>query len=299
MGYLHIDNLYKNQDILMFKECYAMEKIHGTSAHISFNSKTSFLQHAEITFFSGGEKHVNFVKLFDVVTLKAKIIELGFNDITIYGEAYGGKCQGMSGTYGKELKFIAFDVKVGEHCWLDVPKAEEICKQLEIEFVQYEKVPTDIELLNKLSCAPSMQALKNLGLVNKLREGIVLRPLIELRKNNGSRIIVKHKNKEFQERISQPRVKKLSEEELKIMTNAKQIADEWVTPMRLKHVLDKLPKDISIENTAEVMKAMVEDVSREAKGEIVENKKVRGFISKKAASLFHEYLKNKLSESQK
>jgi hypothetical protein len=30
MGYLHIDNLYKSQDILLFKRCYALEKIHGT-----------------------------------------------------------------------------------------------------------------------------------------------------------------------------------------------------------------------------------------------------------------------------
>ena len=29
MGYQHIDNLYKNQSILMFRECYALEKIHG------------------------------------------------------------------------------------------------------------------------------------------------------------------------------------------------------------------------------------------------------------------------------
>ena len=29
MGYAHIENLYKCQDILMFRECYATEKIHG------------------------------------------------------------------------------------------------------------------------------------------------------------------------------------------------------------------------------------------------------------------------------
>ncbi len=29
MGYMHIDNLYKDQTILMFRECYALEKIHG------------------------------------------------------------------------------------------------------------------------------------------------------------------------------------------------------------------------------------------------------------------------------
>ena len=38
MAYLHIDNLYKNQEILMFKECYALEKIHGTSGTITLRS---------------------------------------------------------------------------------------------------------------------------------------------------------------------------------------------------------------------------------------------------------------------
>ena len=35
MGYRHIDNLYKNQDILLFRECFALEKIHGTSANVA------------------------------------------------------------------------------------------------------------------------------------------------------------------------------------------------------------------------------------------------------------------------
>ena len=36
MGYRHIDNLYKDQRILLFRECFALEKIHGTSAHVSW-----------------------------------------------------------------------------------------------------------------------------------------------------------------------------------------------------------------------------------------------------------------------
>jgi len=62
MAYLDIDNLYKNQEILKFKECYAMEKIHGTSAHISY--KDGFL-----SFFSGGSNHETFVALFDSETV--------------------------------------------------------------------------------------------------------------------------------------------------------------------------------------------------------------------------------------
>ena len=131
MGYLHIENLYKPsaQKILMFKECYAMEKIHGTSAHVSWDGEF-------IRFFSGGESNEKFKTLFDQNFLMNKLTELGYaiRKVTIYGEAYGGKCQGMSHTYGPNLKFIAFDVCVDENNWLNVPEAE-VCRELGIQIV--------------------------------------------------------------------------------------------------------------------------------------------------------------------
>ena len=30
MGYLHIDNLYRAREILLLREAFALEKIHGT-----------------------------------------------------------------------------------------------------------------------------------------------------------------------------------------------------------------------------------------------------------------------------
>ena len=106
MAYLSIDNLYKAQTILLFKECYALEKIHGTSAHITYREN-------QLTFFSGGSSHENFVKLFDRDKLLEKFIQIGQTDIVVYGEAHGGKMQGMRETYGNELKFVAFEVKIG------------------------------------------------------------------------------------------------------------------------------------------------------------------------------------------
>ena len=194
MGYLHIDNLYKQQIILMFKECYALEKIHGTSAHVKWVAKSQ-----EVKFFSGGETHQRFVDLFNISELKQKFSEIFVtSDVTIYGEAYGGKQQGMSSTYGKDLKFIGFDVKVGD-LWLDVPNAEDVCNKMNIEFVDYVKVSTDIDALNHERDKDSTQAIRNGCGVGKLREGVVLRPLIEMTLNNGSRIITKHKRDEFKE----------------------------------------------------------------------------------------------------
>ena len=92
MGYLHIDNLYKTQDILLFKECYAMEKIHGTSAHLSWNKQ-------KLGFFSGGSTYETFINLFDKPNLEKLLLKDNQDaKITIYGEAYAGKVQAMRET---------------------------------------------------------------------------------------------------------------------------------------------------------------------------------------------------------
>jgi hypothetical protein len=287
MGYLHIDNLYKNQTILLFRDCYALEKIHGTSAHIGWKFETQ-----EVRFFSGGEKHDNFVGLFDAKFLKG-IFKEEFPDVdvTIYGEAYGGKQQGMSHTYGKELKFIGFDVKVGG-VWLNVPKANDVCNKFNVEFVAWSKVKTDLESLTAIRDMPSIQAQRNGITEPKPREGVVLRPLEEMRLNNGARVISKYKPPENEETKTK---REVSPETLKVLEDAKEIAEEWVVPMRLTHVLQKFPEDVNMESMGDIIKAMIADVYREAKDEIVESKEVSKAIGKMTVKLFKQRLENKLN----
>jgi hypothetical protein len=286
MGYMHIDNLYKNQEILLFKECFALEKIHGTSAHVSWKEKKTH-------FFAGGCSHENFLKLFDEAALIKAFESTGLPEVTIFGEAYGGKLQGMSGTYGKELKFIAFDVKVDDN-WLAVPQAEDVCKTLGIEFVHYVKISTDLQEIDKQRDAESVQAVRNGMPVGKLREGVVLRPIVEVKKNNGERILAKHKREEFAERQNVPVV--ADPTKLKALADALAISEEWVTPMRLNHVLDKLgmlpPCGADISKTGDVVKAMAEDVLREGAGEVVDSKEARSAIGRKTAELFKQLIKS-------
>lgn len=297
MGYLHIENLYRCQDILLFKECYALEKVHGTSAHLSYNATVvtpdSVASPALITFFSGGESHPRFVALFNQPDLAVCFALLGHAQVTVYGEAYGGRQQGMSATYGKELRFIVFDVRVGEH-WLAVPQAEAVATSLGIEFVPYAKVSTDPASLDAERDRPSRVAERRGMGSDKRAEGVVLRPLIELTKNNGSRIICKHKLEAFSERATPQKI--IDPAKLEVLTAAAAIADEWVTPMRLTHVLDKLGNPSDISDTPKVITAMVEDVYREAKGEIVESDAAGAAIRKRAAQLYKQRLQDKLRE---
>lgn len=284
MGYLHIENLYKNQDIMFFKHCYALEKIHGTSAHIRWNKNG-------LGFFSGAAPHENFKLLFDERSLIEKLTPNN-SEIVIYGEAYGGKMQGMSDTYGKELKFIAFDVLIN-HCWLEVPRAEEFCKSFNVDFVNYAIIETTIESLNEQRDRESIVAIKNGMGGGKKREGIVCRPLIELVKKNGARIICKHKSENFKETKT---LRSLNPEDLKILEDAQAIADEWVTDMRLTHVLDKFPVDVNMESMKDILTAMQEDILREGAGEIVFSQQAMKSIGRKTAAMFKKRLKLSLGE---
>jgi hypothetical protein len=284
MGYADIQNLYRAQEILLFKRCHAMEKIHGTSAHLSWNN-------GQLGFFSGGEKHEKFVSLFDQENL-IKVFTANFGNIKVmvHGEAYGGKQQGMSHTYGPNLKFIVFDIRV-EESWLSVPKAEKVASDLGLEFVHYVDIPTDLAVIDAERDADSVQAVRNGMGVGHMREGIVLRPPVEVTLNNGERVLVKHKRDEFKEREHVPKV--VDPTKLAVMTVAKDIADEWVVPMRLEHILQDLPHATGMEHTGEIVKAMLKDIRKEAKGEIAEGREIDAAIGRKTVELWKKYIKSK------
>lgn len=287
MGYLHIDNLYKDQRILMLRECFALEKIHGTSAHIAWRD-------GRVQFHSGGEKHERFVALFDEAALGAAFTAIGHPLIVVYGEAYGGSQQAQKWRYGEPLRFVAFEVQVGES-WLSVPNAHDVTTKLGLQFVHYARVSTDLAALDAERDAPSEQARRNGIEGDKAREGVVLRPLEEMRDQRGNRIMAKHKRDEARE-TNTPR-KVVDPSQIKVLRAAGEIAIEWVTPTRLEHVLDKLGPDVGIERMRDVIAAMTEDVLREGAGEIVDSREARAAIGKKTAEAFKARLQAALRAS--
>lgn len=283
-AYAHISNLYRPsaQDVLLFKKVYVLEKIHGSSANLSWTN-------SQLSFFPGGESLTRFTALFDEVKLREKFSTFQ-QDVTIYGEVYGGSCQKMSHTYGKDLRFIAFDVKVGD-TWLAVPTAVNLVEDFGLEFVPWREIETSVEAIDALRDAPSEVAIRR-GCGEKPREGVVIRPPIEVRKNNDERVIAKHKGEKFSERQTTPKV--ANGAALEVLVAAEAIATEWVTPMRLEHVLQKMPVGIGMEATRDVIAAMTEDVLREAQGEIVDTREARTAIGKRAVLLFKARLQENL-----
>lgn len=286
MSYMHIENLYKDARILEFRHVYAMEKIHGSSAHVAWKD-------GGLSFYGGGIKHESFVAIFDQEMLTQRFVANGLPQAIVFGEVYGGKCQGMKATYGESLRFVAFEVKIGD-LWLAVPQAETFVREIGLEFVHYKLVSTDLDMLNVERDADSVQAVRNgMGEGHK-REGIVLRPPFEVRLNNGERLIAKHKRDDFSE-TKTPRVVGVQPE---VLADAQRVADEWVTPMRLAHVLQGLPTASGMEHTKDVVAVMTEDVLREGAGEIIDSPAVRKAIGKATVFLWKRHLATALAGNE-
>lgn len=304
MGYLHIENLYKKPTFLETAgaEVYALEKIHGTSAHMVGKFDRTARSNAPVgtwtvSFSGGSEKHDNFVKCFDaksrLLAMQTLLEDTTIETFTIYGEAYGGKQQGMKDTYGPVLKFIAFDVMV-DGKWLTVPEAEAFCKPFGIEFVHWVKGPNTLEFLNAQRDADSEQAIRNGMGPGKIREGIVVRPLVEVwNPDLCERLIFKHKRKEYLETAT---VREVDPSKIQVLNDAEAIATEWVVEERLRHVLDKLVGSgmtLEMSNTKRVKDAMVEDIKREGAGEIVWSREAEQAIGKRTALLFKQAIASK------
>ena len=293
MSYFKIPNLYREPDALTLpeKECYAMEKLDGTSAHIGWKSPN-------IHYFSGGSKYETFKTIFNEASL-VRGFEMLFgpeDSVKIYGEAYGAKVQGLSHRYGDQLRFCAFEVQVNG-TWLPVPEAQKIVEYLGLEFVHFVKVPCTVEALNAERDKPSVQAERN-GMGVQDSEGIIIRPLTERSREDGTRCIWKHKRDRERE-MKTPR--SLDPDKNKVLEDAKAIAEEWVVPERLRHVMDsvavkleKAVEDLQIEHTREIIEAMILDIVTEGKGEFVDTKEARQAMGRRAARLFHEHLKERV-----
>jgi len=285
-----LDSIYDRYDLAISNNHNFVANgvvVHNTSAHISFDGKN-------LTFFSGGAEYEKFISLFDKETLLKHFQEIYHgHPIIIFGEAYGGKILKMSHTYGPSLKFVAFDVKIGDS-WLNVPTAEKISKNFGLEFVHYVRIPTDLELLNNEMERDSVQGIRNGMGEGHPSEGIILRPIEEMIKNNGSRVIAKHKKAKFCETASVPKI--VDPEKLQKLKDADQISSYWVTFMRLEHVADEIRKEILVENIRDFIQGMVDDVKKESVGEVEWSNEVEKSIGRATALCVKNYLKNELEK---
>lgn len=108
----------------------------------------------------------------------------------LYGEGYGAKIQ-SGGLYRPDQDFVLFDVRVG-NWWLTRDAVVEIAAQFALDVVPVIGTGT---LHDMIELVGGGHLLSEWG--RFMAEGVVARPVVELRARNGDRVITKLKAKDF------------------------------------------------------------------------------------------------------
>ena len=185
---------YRDETVkyLRFNDWQFTEKIDGTNISVewdghvvSFHGRT---ERAQIP------KHLlEYLERTFLTTEAEELFEQTYGDknVILYGEGYGAKNQN-GGNYRSDVSFILFDVLIGDN-WQEREWVEKTAKMFGIDVVPVVCVGSLEEGIDYvMEHHPS-----TIG--TAMMEGIVGRPMVEMRDRLGKRIIVKIKWEDFKE----------------------------------------------------------------------------------------------------
>ena len=115
--------------------------------------------------------------------------KFGESDVILFGEGYGPKIQN-GGAYRSDVSFILFDVQIGD-TWLKRDSVEDIAKTFGIDVVPIIFTGNLQQAVDYVKTKPK----STIGTANM--EGLVGRPMVEMKDRMGKRVIVKIKVCDF------------------------------------------------------------------------------------------------------
>ena len=185
---------YRDETVkyLRFNDWQFTEKIDGTNISVewdghavSFHGRT---ERAQIP-----KQLLEYLEKTFLTTEAEELFEqtYGNKNVILYGEGYGAKIQN-GGNYRSDVSFILFDVLIGDN-WQEREWVEKTAKMFGIDVVPVVFVGSLEEGIDYvMEHHPS-----TIG--TAMMEGIVGRPMVEMRDRLGKRIIVKIKWEDFKE----------------------------------------------------------------------------------------------------
>jgi len=227
-----IENGFASKDI----EWVVTEKVHGTNFSficdgdsVQVAKRTSILSKEELSKFYDAD--IMYKKYKDNILDLVKYLQRIYNisEIQIFGEHFGGTYNGETEKgytkIQKEIQyipftdFIVFDIlvifkEVGEvkKIFLDWDFVKELAKKFELKVVPELYRGTFEECLkypNQFQTKiPTMYGLEDIE--GNICEGVVIKPVKDLRLGSGERVILKNKNDKFKEkgRVKKTKIKK-------------------------------------------------------------------------------------------
>jgi len=183
--------VYRNEEFALLKDAlwYFSEKIDGTNIRVHWDGH-------QVEFAGRTDKAqipndlLEYLKKTFGGLVNEEIFEQNFGgkDVILYGEGYGPKIQ-AGGNYRDNVSFILFDVQIDD-IFLKRDDVEAISRKFDIDYAYTIFVGTLQQGIDYIKGHPKSLIAKN---KDYYMEGIVGRPVVELRDRLGRRIITKIK----------------------------------------------------------------------------------------------------------
>lgn len=169
-----------------------VEKVDGTNMRIVFDGESVVIGGRS----NNANLNANLVKKINAHYTVERLKELfpdahDVNPLYLCGEGYGAGIQKGSYYIPNDVDFILFDVWFG-NMWLERKNVIDIANKLGIKYVQTYQVDTLDNYLKTYAEKPVPSFL-----YNGPAEGVVAKPVVELRTRRGDRVITKIKTVDF------------------------------------------------------------------------------------------------------
>ena len=187
-----IESAFRNDTVkyLANNDWYFTEKIDGTNIRVHWDGhKVGFAGRTDraqipkplMDYLNNAFGSIEAEELFEQ--------KFGESDAILFGEGYGPKIQN-GGAYRNDVSFILFDVQIG-NTWLKRESVEDIAKTFGIDVVPIIFTGNLQQAVDYVKTSPK----STIGTANM--EGLVGRPVVEMRDRMGKRVIVKIKVCDF------------------------------------------------------------------------------------------------------
>lgn len=198
-----IPGRYRDETVEFLKDnCWIWtEKIDGTNIRVhwdghvvEFGGRTDQAQIPaplvnKLNEYFGGEQNA---QVFEQV--------FGEKDVVLFGEGYGNKIQKVGGQYNSDgVDFALFDVCIGEN-YMPRIVVQSVARAFGVDAVPIVGLGTIDKAIAFVQSKPySRVAQKKNAASTLLMEGVVCRPMVELRTRTGERVICKIKLQDFKD----------------------------------------------------------------------------------------------------
>lgn len=160
-------------------------RVHWDGHKVMFGGRTDSAQIPTVLMYALNDKFMG--------TVNEQLFEqkFGATPVTLYGEGCGEKIQ-SGGNYRDGVGFILFDVLIND-TWLKRENIEDIAKSFDVPVVPIVLTGTIKEGVEYVKNSPKSYISK----VEMESEGLVGKPMVEMKDRLGGRIIVKLKVRDF------------------------------------------------------------------------------------------------------